>query len=162
MLRNEGVSVSNNQPSSAELSRVGKFGLVGVLNTFIDFGCYNLLSSLVGLNLVQSNIISTSVAMTISFLANRRLVFKKRHTPMLKQAVLFFVVTAFGMYILQTGTIKILTEIWLTPVGLVLGMAHALNIWGYDGFLAKNSAKVIATLLSLTWNYIMYKKVVFS
>jgi putative flippase GtrA len=156
------VYVSNNQPASAEITRVGKFGLVGILNTLIDFTGYNVLSSIVGLSLVQSNIISTSIAMIFSFTANKKVVFKKNKGSFAKQAVAFFIVTAFGLYVIQTGTIKLLTDVWLAPVTLGLAVAHSLNIVGHDQFLAKNGAKAIATVLSLTWNYIMYKKVVFS
>ncbi len=145
-----------------EITRVGKFGIVGVLNTLLDFTIYNVLSSSVGLTLVQSNIISTSCAMVFSFLANKHIVFQANKGSAAKQAVIFFGVTAFGLYILQTGTIKLLTDVWLAPVALGLTMAHALGLVGHDQFLAKNGAKAIATIVSLTWNYIMYKKVVFS
>jgi putative flippase GtrA len=116
----------------------------------------------VGLTLVQSNIISTTVSMIFSFNANKRLVFAKHGGSVVKQAVLFLAVTAFGLYILQTGTIWLLTDVWLGPVGLGVAAAHSLGIIGHDQFLIKNGAKAIATVVSLTWNYIMYKKVVFS
>jgi len=144
-----------------EIRRVGKFGVVGILNTFIDFALYNLLSSRVGLTLVQSNIVSTTVAMVVSFVANKRLVFKKHDGSAVKQALVFFAVTAFGLYVLQTGAIKVLTEIWLWPMNVALLIAHAVGVKGHDAFLVKNGAKAAATVISLTWNYVMYKKVVF-
>jgi putative flippase GtrA len=121
-----------------------------------------MLSGPIGLTLVQSNIISTSIAMGFSFLANKHVVFQQEHGSSAKQAVVFLAVTAFGLYVLQTGTIKLLTDVWLGPVTLGLAVSHGLGIIGHDQFLAKNGAKAIATLVSLTWNYIMYKKVVFS
>ena len=145
-----------------EIARVGKFGIVGALNTIIDFTIYNVLSGAVGLTLVQSNIISTTFAMAFSFLANKHIVFDNDKKSSARQAVLFFAVTAFGLYVLQTGTIKLLTEAWLAPVTLFVAITHSLGITGHDQFLAKNAAKAIATVVSLTWNYIMYKKVVFS
>ena len=148
--------------SGREISRVGKFGIVGVLNTLIDFSIYNVLSSTVGLTLVQSNIVSTSVAMVFSFLANKHVVFQKTKGSSVRQVAIFFVVTAFGLYVLQTGTIKLLTDVWLAPLNFGLDIAHWLGIMGHDQFLIKNGAKAIATVISLTWNYIMYKKVVFS
>lgn len=154
--------MSDNPPATAEITRVGKFGLVGILNTLIDFVGYNILSSVFGLSLVLSNIMSTSVAMMFSFTANKQVVFRKDKGSTPKQAIIFFAVTAFGLYVIQTGVIKLLTDIWLTPISLVLACTHALNIANHDQFIIKNSAKAIATVLSLTWNYIMYKKVVFS
>jgi putative flippase GtrA len=155
-----GVGVS--KPIAAtEMMRVGKFGIVGVLNTLIDFILYNLLSSKIGLTLVQSNIISTTVAMMFSFMANKNLVFKKTNGSVAVQAAVFFATTAFGLYVLQSGTIILLTDIWLWPVHTLVGLAHLLTVTGHDEFIIKNGAKAAATLVSLTWNYIMYKKVVF-
>jgi putative flippase GtrA len=146
-----------------KIARVSKFGVVGAANTLIDFLLYNILSSFVGLSLVQANAISTTIAMSFSFAANKKVVFTHPKTGSLfRQTVLFFGVTAFGLYVLQTGTIKLLTDIWLAPVALGLGVAHMANINGHDQFIIKNLAKAAATVVSLTWNYIMYKKVVFS
>lgn len=143
------------------IRRLGKFGVVGFLNTLVDFSLYNLLSSVVGLTLVQSNIISTTVAMMFSFLANKKLVFKKHDGHFVKQAIIFYAVTAFGLYVIQTGTIHLLTQIWYLPIHMVLRIAHLAGVVNHDEFLIKNSAKAAATLLSLTWNFLMYKKVVF-
>jgi len=144
-----------------EFRRVGIFGLVGILNTLLDFVIYNELSSTVGMSLVQSNIISTSVAMIFSFIANKRVVFKKHSGSVVKQGLVFFAVTAFGLYVLQTGTIMLLTDVWRYPMNLGLTMAHTAGITHHDDFLIKNGAKAIATAVSLTWNYVMYKRVVF-
>lgn len=143
-----------------DIVRAGKFGLVGALNTLIDFLLYNLLSSLLKLTLVQSNIISTTIAMIFSFTANKKLVFQS-HGSIVRQSVLFFAITAFGLYILQTGTIKFLTDIWFGPLAVGLAIAHAIGLQGHDQFLIKNGAKAAGTVVSLAWNYIMYKKVVF-
>lgn len=143
-----------------DIVRAGKFGLVGILNTLIDFFLYNVLSGGLKLSLVQANIISTTVAMLFSFAANKKLVFKS-NGAVVRQSVLFFIVTAFGLYVLQTGTIKFLTDIWLGPIALGLAAAHTLGIHGHDQFLVKNGAKAVGTIVSLTWNYVMYKKVVF-
>lgn len=147
--------------TKTRIKRVGKFGAVGVFNTALDFVIYNILSSRAGLSLVQSNIISTTIAMLVSFFANKKLVFKKHDGSVIKQGIVFFAVTAFGLYVLQNGTITLLTEIWHWPLGILLMLAHAVGIQGHDSFLIKNGAKAIATLVSLSWNYIMYKKVVF-
>jgi putative flippase GtrA len=143
------------------IKRLGKFGIVGIFNTLIDFVIYNLLSGVIGLNLIESNIISTTVAMLVSFTANKKLVFKKHDGHLVKQAVGFYIVTAFGLYVLQTGTIHILTEVWLFPVNSFVAICHSMGINGHDEFLIKNAAKAAGTVLSLAWNFIMYKKVIF-
>ena len=145
-----------------DIKRVGKFGLVGVFNTLIDFFFFNLLSGpAIGLGLIQANIISTTIAMIFSFITNKKLVFKKHDGSAIKQALMFYVVTAFGLYILQTGTIHFLTEVWTWPVQMAVSFANTIGFTGHDQFVTKNFAKAVGTVLSLSWNYIMYKKVVF-
>ncbi len=149
--------------SRTEMMRIGKFGLVGVFNTLIDFVIYNLVSSHLGLSLVISNIISTTVAMVFSYLANRQLVFarSKSSRPLHHQLALFYLVSAFGVYVLQSLTIVLLTSVWQWPINVMLGVFHTFGISGSDAFLIKNAAKAVATIVSLIWNYIMYKRVVF-
>ena len=145
-----------------DIVRAGKFGAVGVLNTLIDFSIFNLLSGLLKFGILQANIVSTTIAMIFSFSANKKLVFKPGKGSLIRQAVIFFAVTAFGLYVLQLGTIKLLTDIWLAPISIGLAVAHFVGIIGHDQFLAKNGAKAAATVVSLAWNYVMYKKVVFA
>lgn len=147
--------------ATRRIKHVGKFGAVGALNTLLDFVIYNVLSGNVGLSLIESNIISTTVAMTFSFFANKQLVFKKHDGVVAKQAISFLVITAFGLYILQNGTIQFLTQVWHYPMLVMLDIAHIVGVRGHDDFLVKNGAKAIATVISLSWNYVMYKKVVF-
>lgn len=153
----------NPPSSSAEVRRLGTFGFVGILNTGIDFLIYNLLFGLVGLDVRIANIFSTTVAMIFSFFANKKVVFKRHEGYIVHQAIMFYLVTAFGLYILQTGTIHILKDIWLTPMQLLIGLVHSFRLQGLldDTFVVNNGAKAIGTIFSLTWNYIAYKMIVF-
>lgn len=149
---------------AGEVKRVGKFGIVGIINTVIDIGLYNVLSSKsIGLSLIGANIISTTAAMIFSFFANQRYVFQAQGKSVLRQALVFFPVTAVGLYVIQNGVIYFLTKTWTAPLDLGLSLAHAIGVSHIlsDEFLFKNGAKAAATILSLCWNYIMYKKVVF-
>ncbi len=150
--------------NQTEIKQVGKFGLVGIINTLLDFGLFNLFtSSLVGFSLYQANIISTTVAMAFSFFANKRLVFKQEGGNLLKQALVFVAVTGFGLWVLQNGIIKLLVDVWPAPLNLAYSVVQVLGldqILSQD-FVTKNGAKAVATLVSLTWNYVLYKKVVF-
>lgn len=123
-----------------------KFILVGGANTTIDFGALFLLKSL-GFPAIPANIISTSCAFVFSFFANRKYTFKSHETTNVRrELLLFLVVTLFGLWVLQTIVIKVITLI-LTghlPDNVVLFIA-----------------KILATSVSLTWNYIMYSRVVF-
>jgi putative flippase GtrA len=152
---------TESRTSRNELRRVGKFGVVGLLNTVIDFTLYNILSSTTFLTLVESNIISTSVAMVFSFFANRHVVFRAKQGSIKQQTVRFLLVTGFGIYVLQNGTIALLTQVWPGPMNDLVHLAITAGFHGHNAFIIKNGAKIVATLVSLIWNYIMYKRLVF-
>ena len=150
--------------SRTEVARVGKFGAVGVANTLIDFTLYNLFQHY-GLARLVANTLSTTVAMIFSFFANKRLVFDTRHTRYFKEAAMFIVVTSFGLYVLQNSVIWLMVSGPLRPLlNLGLTVAHGVGIDHVvsQAFLINNGAKVAATLVSLTWNYLTYKRVVFT
>lgn len=121
-----------------------RFILVGIANTAIDFIVLLSLTTF-GLPLVVANFISTSVALTFSFFANRSFTFgstgKKR-----SQAVRFLLVTLVGLWVLQ-------------PIVLVLAVP------ALEGMLSREAsivvAKLIATVVSMVWNYLLYDSLVF-
>ncbi|MEX0932044.1 MAG: GtrA family protein [Candidatus Saccharimonadales bacterium] len=142
---------------------VGKFSMVGVLNTLIDFGIYNLLTVVMGFALIAANLVSTTVAMSFSFIANKTFVFGSRGGNVLKQAILFLLVTAFGLYVIQNAIIYSLVEFWQWPLDFAYTMVELLKLDGVFSreFVVANGAKALASIISLVWNYILYKKVVF-
>lgn len=127
-----------------------RFILVGGTNTVIDFGILFSLNSAGLDNVVNnlfplSNIISTSVALIFSFFANKKFTFKD-NTNDKTQIIKFLVVTLFGLWIIQTIIIKV--------VEISLGSIN-------NDKLILLIGKLLATIFSLTWNYILYKKFVF-
>ena len=123
-----------------------RFIVVGGANTAIDFGLLFLLKAF-GLPVISANIISTSLAFIFSFFANKKYTFRARGTDLKKEVALFVVVTLFGLWVLQTIVIQAVT---LLLQGLHLGDETVLLV-----------AKVSATFVSLTWNYVLYSRVVF-
>ena len=139
---------------------VGKFGVVGVFNTLFDFFVLNILSLVLGIPKIPANLISTSLAMIISFELNLRFVFRQSGSARFRQAALFLLVTAFGLYVLQSGVIYLFTVAWTTPLIRVYDIINAYVPFSED-FVVLNGAKAIATLVSLMWNFVLYKTVVF-
>lgn len=127
-------------------AQIIRFGLVGGTNTVIDFGLLFLLKSL-GLPVITSNIISTSVAFCFSFFANKKYTFKTTDTNVRREIILFVVITLFGLWVLQTIVIKVMTAL----------LAQS----GLSGDLVLLVAKLVATVVTLVWNYVLYDKVVF-
>jgi len=130
------------------LWQVAKFGLVGVLNTAIDFGILNSLILLTeftkGAGIGFINIPSFTVAILNSYLWNRKWVFEKA-----KQGnfFVFVAVTGIGLLI-NTGVLIGIT----TFVSPQFGMSPTL--WA-------NFAKAFATGFSMVWNFTGYKLIVF-
>jgi len=123
-----------------------RFIAIGGINTLLDFGILFLLKSL-GLPAISANIISTSVAFCFSFFANKKYTFKTNSTNIKREIVLFVIVTLFGLWVLQTVVIKLVTYLFS---GIDIPEAIVLLV-----------AKLFATIVSLTWNYILYSRVVF-
>lgn len=149
-----------------EAAQVGRFGIVGVINTLIDFIILNLVSRATGWSDEIANIPAVMVAMVFSFFANRHFVFKSGEKKDIgRQALEFFPITAFGLIVIQGVVIHFFENIWRYPVELGLALANWLHIIGTAGidaqFVETNGVKLVATAASLVWNYVMYKKVVF-
>ena len=123
-----------------------RFGLVGGVNTALDFGLLFLFKSL-GLPVITSNIISTSVAFCFSFFANKKFTFKTTDTNIKREIALFIAVTLFGLWVLQTVVIQVVSA--------------SLGSTGLSPDIILLIAKLVATIVSLVWNYVLYALVVF-
>lgn len=123
-----------------------RFMLVGAANTAIDFGILFTLKAL-GLPAIPANIISTTTAFCFSFLASKNYTFKATGTNVKREIALFIVVTLFGLWVLQTIVIALMTS-----------LLHGTNL---PAALILFIAKIIATCVSLIWNYVLYSRVVF-
>lgn len=132
----------------AELdSRAGRplrFLVVGVANTLLDIAIFLVLTAW-GVPVIIANMISTAVALCFSFLLNRAYTFRAG-PGVVGQAVRFLVVTLVGLWVLQ----PIIIQAVLALIGDQLPSTAALLV-----------AKGIATVASLTWNYLLYGAVVF-
>ena len=134
-----------------------RFAAIGVINTVIDFALLNVFAHAIGLPRIPSNIISASVAMIFSFFANRHVVFGAKDGDARKQAMLFVLVTASSIYVIQNIVIYVLADLWTWP----LDTAHdIIGILEKDIFVT-NGAKAAATVASLVWNFLFYDRVVF-
>ncbi len=127
-----------------------KFAETGVLNTFIDMGIYNALIWVTGITsgalMIPINIFSFSCATGNSYFWNKFWTFKKGDKAKTKEFLEFFAVTMVGMAI--NTFIVFLGTTFLPSMGLS------------DGAWA-NLVKVGATMISMIWNFVGYKFIVF-
>lgn len=124
-----------------------RFGAVGVVNTAVDFAVLFLLAVGLGIPSMLANIGSTSVALSVSYLLNKKAVFRSTSTNNVRQFALFVAVTLVGLWVVQGSVIVVALEV-LQSAGL--HEATALLV-----------AKLVATCFSFIWNYLWYSRVVF-
>lgn len=124
-----------------------RFLAVGGLNTLLDFGLLFMLK-VFGLPVITANLISTTTSFCFSFIANKKYTFRSAGTDIKREMISFTVITLFGLWVLQTVVIKVITAM-LAPYGL-------------PSDLILLGAKIIATAVTMVWNYVMYSRFVFT
>jgi putative flippase GtrA len=140
---------------------VGRFGLVGILNTLLDIVLVNVLTQLAGMDLVLAGIISGTVAMINSFIFNQRFTFKvKKVSPV--QTLYFFAITMFGLYVIRPLILQLFTKQWLTPGEFVYSVTSSLSLPFSRSFDINNFALGMAILVVLVYNFLMYRRFVFT
>ncbi|WP_051209556.1 GtrA family protein [Propionicicella superfundia] len=123
-----------------------RFGLVGVANTALDFALLFVFVAL-GVNQYVANYLSTSLSIVFSFVMNRRFTFRSEGSKR-REIVPFILVTLTGLWVLQP------VLIWLVTTGLRPMVPQ--------DYIVLFAGKLVATVGSLTWNYLLYSRVVFT
>ena len=129
-----------------------KFVIVGGINTAIDFLVLNVEMEVTGIRsgygMIVLNSISFAVATVNSYFMNKYWTFEDRRNR--SEGVKFsqfLAVSVIGMLI-NSGVVYVIT----TSVGPIAGLGP--KIWA-------NVAKLVATAVSLVWNFLGYKFIVF-
>jgi len=123
-----------------------RFAIVGGANTALDFIILFALT-FSGMDRIAANYVSTSVALIFSFFANKSFTFKDKTGNSKKQFILFIVITLIGLWVIQP------IIIWLST--------NALEQYIANEAITLFIAKLIATIASLIWNYLLYSRLVF-
>jgi putative flippase GtrA len=128
-----------------------KYATTGLANTAVDFGILNLLMWMTGIYSGQTifllNSIAFLIAVTHSYIWNKFWTFRSKDKDVAGQFVQFLAVSLIG--ILINGAIVYVVTTLVSPM---FGLSSA--VWA-------NVAKALATLISLIWNFLGYKFVVF-
>ncbi|MFG2047144.1 GtrA family protein [Micromonospora sp. NPDC048935] len=122
-----------------------KFGIVGGVNTVINYAVFNALALTVFVNgQLKANVIATLVATITSYLMNRHWTYRDRPKSALRREyVLFFLFNGVGL---------------LIELGAVAAAKYGL---GVHGLLALNVAKTVGVLLGTLFRFWSYRTFVF-
>ena len=123
-----------------------RFIIVGGANTALDFILLFLFVNL-GINKIGANYLSTGASLIFSFFANKSFTFKNKSDNAKKQFGIFLLVTVAGLCVIQP------IIIWL--------VSSALESYISNQSILLFVAKLIATVASLIWNYLLYSRLVF-
>ncbi len=137
------------------IRQFSKFVVIGLMNTAIDFSILNLLMWQTGIYkgkwIILLNAIAFTVAVINSYFWNKYWTFRAKEADepgeIAKEFSQFIVVTLIGLAI-NSGIVYGVTTFIPPFFGL------SLELWA-------NLAKAAATGLSLIWNFIGYKFIVF-
>lgn len=124
------------------MSQMAKLVIIGVVNTAVDFGVFNLFPSSVPL--FWRVTLAFAVATEVSYLLNRRWTFQLRGgAGVWRETTVFFLVNGVA---------------WAATVGIVLG---AEAVFGDLSRLEENVAKLVAGVLILLPKLASYRDLVF-
>ncbi len=131
------------------LQQLLKFAITGLINTLIDFGVFNLLIILSGarssLTIAFINTLAVALAVTNSFILNRSWTFPV-HNRKNGQIQRFIIASLIGILI-NSATVALLSNLHLLAA--------------FAPLLVLNVAKIIAAVLSTSWNFLAYRNWVF-
>ncbi len=125
-------------------SELSKFGVIGVVNSVLDFIIFNALHFGLEVGPLTSQAIAMTIAATSSYFMNRHWTFAKRaRTGMRREYTLFFLLNLVGLAILEAC-------IAITHYGL-----------GLDGVVALNGAKLVGLVFGTMFRFWSYRRWVF-
>jgi putative flippase GtrA len=134
------------------IAQFSRFFVVGLVNTAIDYSILFSLSFLTGITkgneIIPLNIVSFGIATTNSYFLNKYWAFKDLSHFHQGRKVSLFLLVSLTAVVLNTTIVRLITT----------------NIDPLFGFTASEwllVAKVIATGISLFWNFAGYKWIVF-
>lgn len=126
------------------IAELTKFGVVGGVNTALDFGIFNALHFGAGIGPLTAQACSAVVSTTSSYAMNRHWTFKHRaRTGVRREYILFFVLNVIGLLIMEV---------------FIGGARYGL---GLSGALWLNVAKAVGVGVSMLFRYWSYKRWVF-
>ncbi len=133
-----------------ERTRFLRFAVVGIIGAVVDFGTFNLLSSVVGLSAVVASVFSFMAAIVSNFTWNRYWTYPDSRTkPLGHQLLQFTVVSLVGLAI-RTPLIAFLEPLLTSLFGKLSFLPQGFVT---AELLGENVALAIAVIVVMFWNF---------
>ncbi len=133
-----------------ERTRFLRFAVVGIMGAVVDFGTFNLLSSVVGLSAVVASVFSFMAAIISNFTWNRYWTYPDSRTkPLGHQLLQFTVVSLVGLAI-RTPLIAFLEPLLTSLFGKLEFLPQGFVT---ANLLGENVALAIAVIVVMFWNF---------
>jgi putative flippase GtrA len=137
---------------SIEKKRFIKFALVGFSGTIVDFGIFNLLSSLLGFPTIASSVVSFITAVFNNFFWNRRWTYpESKERPFSEQFGKFGIVSVAGLIIRTIIFSSIENPLIQSSQSIAPKIGISAEIIGH------NLALATVIIIVLFWNYFANK-----
>ena len=126
-----------------------KFGVVGVIAFFIDFGIFKLLSGVFGVNYLVANFFGFTISLIFNYIASMTFVFeRKENADRRAEFVIFTVLSIFGLVLNELIIFVCIEGIYLKIPYLTANMSRQ---W------AETFGKIVATGIVMVYNFITRK-----
>lgn len=131
------------------IDQILKFGVVGFIAFFIDFGIFKLLSSVFGVYYLIANFFGFTISLIFNYVASMTFVFeRKENADRRKEFVIFTILSVIGL-LLNELIIFICIEGIYNHLPLL--MAYMSRQW------AETFGKVVATGIVMVYNFVTRK-----
>lgn len=130
-----------------------RFVLAGIINTLVDVVFFNVLTVFFNTGVVPASITSTTTAMAVSYLLNKKAVFRNGTPHSFKEIALFLAVTLTGIWLIQT---VIMVQVLGFLENAFNAESQSFLLW----FL-QNVAKGAGVVAGAIWSYFGYSRIVF-
>lgn len=136
--------------NAIERRRFFRFAIVGAVGAVVDFGVFNLLTSILGVQAIYSSIVSFSVAVMSNFTWNRLWTYPDSRTkPIGQQLFTFAIINVIGLGI-RTPLFAFM-EKRLFQIAEQLDLLKRYQISPL--FIGHNVALAIAIVVVMFWNF---------
>jgi len=141
-----------------------------VVNTFTDYAVFMLLTKIFSVPLERvwlAKLVSGGLAMTVSFLLNCGWVFASQDARRSGQVGRFLVTTISASWGIQLGLTQFFSSVWPAPGLAAFAALRSLGLPAMAPGIVTLPAAIktvgfgLATLASMTWNFVLYRTWVF-